>query len=157
MRYLIGRRGARPIATRVIERRDREQASGLHATDTFRQFRERVTARGGALIALLRDCQARGLRVVGYGATSKSTTAINCFGITPDLVEFISDTTPAKHGKFSPGAHIPVRSHDCFPAPYPPRALLFAWNHAAEVLAKETAFARGGGRWIVYVPEVQEF
>ena len=157
MRYLIGRRGARPTATRVIERRDREQASGLHATDTFRQFRERVTARGGALIALLRDCQARGLRVVGYGATSKSTTAINCFGITPDLVEFISDTTPAKHGKFSPGAHIPVRSHDCFPAPYPPRALLFAWNHAAEVLAKETAFARGGGRWIVYVPEVQEF
>jgi hypothetical protein len=34
--------------------------------------------------------------------------------------------------------------------------LLFLWNHAAEVRANETAFARGGGRWIVYVPDGQE-
>lgn len=156
MRYWISHSGARSIAARVIELRDRERASGLHAADTFSQFRDRVTANGIALTALLRDCKARGLSVVGYGATSKSTTAINFFGMTPDLIEFISDTTPAKHGKFSPGAHIPIRSHDHFRAPYPPRALLFAWNHAAEVRAKETAFTRSGGRWIVYVPAVQE-
>jgi hypothetical protein len=30
------------------------------------------------------------------------------------------------------------------------------WNHAAEVRAKEQAFARGGGKWIVYVPAVEE-
>ena len=75
--------------------------------------------------------------MVGYAATSKSTTAINWFGITPDLVEFISDTTPAKQGTFSPGAHIPVRPHGDFVSRYPDRALLFSWNHAAEVIAKE--------------------
>ena len=78
------------------------------------------------------------------------------FGITPDLIEFISDTTPAKHGTFSPGAHIPVRPHSEFAAKYPDHALLFLWNHAAEVRAKEEAFARAGGRWIVYVPDVRE-
>ena len=109
-----------------------------------------------ALMTLLRSCKAEGKRVVGYGATSKSTTTINFFGITPDLVEFISDTTPAKQGLFSPGAHIPVRPHAEFAARYPDRALLFLWNHAAEVRAKEAAFARGGGKWIVYVPAVQE-
>ena len=101
---------------------------------------------GAALMALLRRCKAEGKRVVGYGATSKSTTTINYFGITPDLVEFISDTTPAKQGTFSPGAHIPVRPHAEFAARYPDRALLFLWNHAAEVRAKEAAFARSGGR-----------
>jgi methylation protein EvaC len=115
-----------------------------------------VSARGEALMALLADLKRQGKRVVGYGATSKSTTTINHFGITADLVEFISDTTPAKHGTFSPGAHIPVRSHDGFAAAYPDRALLFLWNHAAEVLAKEQAFTRSGGRWIVYVPRVEE-
>jgi methylation protein EvaC len=78
----------------------------------------------------------------------------NYCGITPDLVEFISDTTPIKLGKFSPGAHIPVRPHAEFARRHPPHALLFAWNHAEEIMAKETAFRAGGGKWITYVPKV---
>ena len=103
---------------------------------------------------MLSELRARGKRVVGYGATSKSTTVINYCGITPAHVEFISDTTPIKQGKLSPGAHIPVRPYDDFVARYPDYAVLFAWNHAAEIREKETAFVAAGGRWIVYVPEV---
>ena len=156
MRYLIGAAGSRPATARVSLLLDQEQAAALHRPETFAGFRRRVTATGDALMTVLRDCRAQGKRVVGYGATSKSTTTINFFGVTPELVEFISDTTPAKHGTFSPGAHIPVRPHHEFAAPYPERALLFLWNHAAEVRANEQAFTRGGGRWIVYVPAVQE-
>ncbi|MEX1993680.1 MAG: class I SAM-dependent methyltransferase [Steroidobacteraceae bacterium] len=157
MRYLVGRPGSKPAAARAERLLDHEQAMGLHRPETFAGFRDRVTNTGMALLTLLRSCKAEGKRVVGYGATSKSTTTINFFGITPDLVEFISDTTPAKHGMFSPGAHLPVRPHAEFAARYPERALLFLWNHAVEVRAKEAAFARGGGKWIVYVPTVQEW
>jgi methylation protein EvaC len=157
LRYAIAAAGSRPPSPRVAAFLDQEQSGGLHRPDTHAAFRERITTTGRALVALLRDYAAQGKRVVGYGATSKSTTSINFFGITPELVEFISDTTPAKHGTFSPGAHIPVRPHQEFAANYPDRALLFSWNHAAEVRAKESAFARGGGRWIVYVPGVEEW
>lgn len=156
LRYLVAPAGARPATPRVMALLEREDANGLHERPTFTAFRDRVMANGAKLMALLRDCRARQRRVVGYGATSKSTTTINFFGITPDLVEFISDTTPAKQGLFSPGAHIPVRAHAEFAARYPDRALLFSWNHAAEIRAKEQAFAAGGGQWIVYVPEVRE-
>lgn len=156
MRYLIGPAGSRPATARVPVLLDQERAAGLHRPETFAGFRGRVTAIGHALMTLLHDCKAQRKRVVGYGATSKSTTTINFLGITAALVEFISDTTPAKHGTFSPGAHIPVRPHHEFAARYPERALLFLWNHAAEVRAKEQAFTRGGGRWIIYVPDVQE-
>lgn len=156
MRYTIAHAGSTSATARVSSLRDRENASGLHTAATLTAFRGRITAIGGKLMALLHACRADGRRVVGYGATSKSTTTINFFGITPDLVEFISDTTPAKQGTFTPGAHIPVRPHEAFAARYPDRALLFLWNHAAEVRAKEGAFAASGGRWIVYVPEVRE-
>lgn len=156
MRYLIAPAGARPPAARVAQLLDREVTGRLHRPETFIAFRDRVTSIGEALMTRLRDCQAQRLRVVGYGATSKSTTTINFFGITPELVEFISDTTPAKQGRFSPGAHLPIRPHDQFAARYPDRALLFSWNHGDEIRAKEQAFGRGGGRWIVYVPEVLE-
>ena len=78
----------------------------------------------------------------------------NYCGITSDLVEFISDTTPIKQGKFSPGTHIPVRPYTEFEAQPPDYALLFAWNHEREILAKERSFLDGGGRFIVYVPKV---
>ena len=93
--------------------------------------------------------------MAGYAATSKSTTVTNYCGLTPHLVEFISDTTPIKQGKYSPGAHIPVRPYEEFKANYPDYALLFGWNHAEEIMAKEQAFKAAGGKWIVYVPHVQ--
>jgi len=156
MRYLIRKHDSTAASSRVDALLDYEQRSGLHERQAFDGFRERAVAAGSALKSLLLRCQAEGKRVVGYGATSKSTTTINRFGITPDLVEFISDTTPAKQGTFSPGAHIPVRPHGDFVSNYPDRALLFSWNHAAEVIAKEKAFSLSGGRWIVYVPDVRE-
>lgn len=33
-------------------------------------------------------------------------------------------------------------------------ALLFTWNHAHEIMETELAFREGGGKRIVYVPEV---
>ena len=48
--------------------------------------------------------------------------------------------------------HIPVRPYEEFQRNYPDYALLFAWNHAEEIMAKERAFTAAGGQWIVYVP-----
>jgi len=78
----------------------------------------------------------------------------NYCGIGPDLVEYISDTTPIKQGRYSPGTHIPVRPYSEFQNDPPEHALLFAWNHAQEILAKERDFIARGGRFIVYVPGV---
>ena len=107
------------------------------------------------LLEKLQCMKQEGRRVVGYAATSKSTTVTNYCGITPELVEFISDTTPIKQGKYSPGTHIPVRPYDDFKANYPDVALLFGWNHAREIMDKERAFQDAGGKWLVYVPEVK--
>ena len=98
---------------------------------------------------------SQGKRIVGYAATAKSATAINYFGLTPDDIAYISDTTPLKQGRFSPGAHIPVVPHEQFAADAPDYALLFAWNHQDEILANETEFRARGGQFITYVPEVE--
>ena len=155
MRYTVGHRGAWPVKASVEEVLREEARRGLQRPETYDGFRGRVEKSRESLIALLRDLKRGAKRVAGYGATSKSTVVLNYCGITPDLVEFISDTTPIKQGKFSPGMHIPVRPHAEFASRYPDYAVLFAWNHADEIMRKETDFLRAGGRWIVYVPEVK--
>jgi methylation protein EvaC len=155
MRYLIAHKGERKVAAAVAEQRAKEERLGLHQAETYEKLRLNIERSRDALMELLRDLKNRGKRVVGYGATSKSTTITNYCGITPGLIEFISDTTPIKQNKYSPGVHIPVRPYHEFAENYPDYALLFAWNHAGEIMAKEEKFQSAGGQWIVYVPEVQ--
>ena len=106
------------------------------------------------LVNILQKQKDEGRRIVGYAATSKSTTVLNYCNIGPDLIEFISDTTPIKQGKFSPGVHIPVLSYETLRDGYPDGFLLFAWNHKAEIMEKESSFMEAGGEWITYVPQV---
>ncbi|MDB4945224.1 MAG: SAM-dependent methyltransferase [Labilithrix sp.] len=155
MRYVIAHEGARPVSPRVAAQRALEEQLGLMKAETYEELRRRIERSRDALVALLKEKKAEGKRVVGYAATSKSTTVTNYCGIGPDLVEFISDTTPIKQGKLSPGTHIPVKAYAEFQRAYPDYALLFGWNHSVEIMAKEEAFRAAGGKWLVYVPEVK--
>ncbi|ADL47536.1 MULTISPECIES: class I SAM-dependent methyltransferase [Micromonospora] len=155
VRYTIARRGARPASARVAALVAEEHGRDLAGQGTLKQFVGRVEQAREELTTLLRQLKANGQTVVGYGATAKSATVTNYCGIGPDLISFISDTTPNKQGRLTPGSHIPVRSRDAFAAPYPDYALLFAWNHADEIIAKEQEFRKAGGKWILYVPEVR--
>lgn len=155
VRYTLARPGVRPQNINVAELLSQERAKGLGDPATMLAFAERVQRVRGRLVRLLRELRESGRQVVGYGATSKSATVTTYCGIGPDLVSCIYDGSPAKHGKLAPGSHIPVRSPKTFSDPYPDYALLFAGNHADEIIAKERAFRKGGGRWILYSPEVR--
>ena len=155
MRYVVAHAGAGPVSPAVAAQRAKERELGLSQPETYERLAHNVERSCSELMALLHDLKRQGKRVVGYGATSKSTTVTNYCGITPDLVEFISDTTPDKQGKFSPGAHIPIRPYQEFAANHPDYALLFAWNHGEEIMENEQEFQSAGGKWILYVPKVQ--
>lgn len=154
IRFTIARAGARPVAPAVDELLAGERARGLAEHRTLDRFAVGTRQARTELVDLLRRLRDQGRTVVGYGATAKSATVTNYCGIGPDLVPYICDSTPAKHGKLAPGSGIPVRPSDAFADPYPDYALLFAWNHAEEIMAKEHRFAAAGGRWIRYVPRV---
>ncbi|MFJ3976309.1 methyltransferase domain-containing protein [Streptomyces sp. NPDC090021] len=155
VRYTIARAGRRTPSPAVAELLGQERLRGLSELTTLQGFVTRVERARDELVALLRRLRDEGRTVVGYGATAKSATVANYCGIGPDLISFISDTTPNKQGRLTPGSHIPVRSRADFENPYPDYAVLFAWNHAEEIIAKEQRFRDSGGQWIRYVPDVR--
>ena len=155
MRYVLAHAGAYPVKEAVAQLLQKEQVLGLHRLSTFETFRKKVEQSRKGLVDLLRDLKSQGKRIAGYGATSKSTTILNYCGIGPELIDYISDTTPIKQGKFTPGMHIPVKPYEFFKNNPPDYAVLFAWNHAEEIMSKEKTFMEAGGRWIVHVPKVE--
>ena len=155
MRYTIAHKGLKEVSQNVNRLIEQEKSIGLDNQHAYMNFTKSVDKIKDDLISLLTKLKNEGKKVVAYGATSKSTTVTNYFGITPDLVDCIYDTTPIKQNKYSPGAHIPVLPYNQFRESNPDYVLLFAWNHAEEIMKKETDYMKSNRHWITYIPEVK--
>lgn len=154
IRFTVARSGTREPAAAVADFLAREEADGVGEETTYQRFAGDVEKVRTDLLALLGRLRSEGKRVVGYGATSRSATVLNYCGIGPDLLPLVVDSTPEKQGRLTPGSKIPVAPPEAFSDPYPDYGLLFAWNHAEEIMAKERRFQESGGRWILYAPHV---
>ncbi|MFD3736237.1 methyltransferase domain-containing protein [Streptomyces sp. NPDC058632] len=154
VRYTLARAGARTPSGQVEALIREEAQRRIAEISTLEQFATQVKRNIEELAALLRRLREEGARVAAYGATAKSATVTNYGGFGPDLIPAVYDSTPAKQGLLTPGAHIPVRPLKEFSQPYPEYVVLFAWNHAQEIIEKERAFREQGGKWILYVPEL---
>ena len=158
MRYVLARKEPARFPERVVKQRDEEREMGLAKPETFDKFRIACEKSSEDLVGLLRDLKRQNKRVVGYAATSKSTTVLNYCQIGPDLIEeYISDSTPIKQGKGHPGHAHPGRvAPDVFHANRPDYAVLFGWNLQDRDPRKGEGLRRRGRlKWIVFVPQVQ--
>jgi len=154
MRYTIAHKGTKIVSKNVLSLIDREKRMGLNKKDAYIDFTDNVNEIKKDLIELLTRLKSEKKKVVAYGATSKSTTVTNYFGISPDLIDCIYDTTPIKQNKYSPGVHIPVLPYVEFRDSNPDYVLLFAWNHAEEIMKKEDDYMNDYRHWITYIPNV---
>jgi len=134
---------------------EQEKLAKIDKLTTYRKFAKRVQKSKTSLVELLHDIKDGGNKIISYGATSKSTSVFNYCEIGPDLIDYITDTTPDKQGKLSPGMHIPVVSPEEGFDDSVDYAFLGAWNYLEEITKKESEFIRRGGQFITHVPEVR--
>jgi methylation protein EvaC len=153
MRYTLAHKGQKKISNKVNQLINDEKKLGLNKKNFYFGFEKNINKIKKDLINLLLRLKKEKKKVVGYGATSKSTTIINYFDITKDLIECIYDTTPGKFYTFSPGKHLPILPYSEFRKSNPDYVVLFAWNHANEIMQKEKEYMKNRN-WILYVPQV---
>ena len=149
------KKGVGSVDSSVEQNKSYERVLGLDTFSTFERFSRRVEQSKDDLVRLLNKCKEEGKKVISYGASSKSTTIFNYCGIGPELLSYITDTTPEKQGKLSPGVHIPVISPEQGFNNTVDFAYLGAWNFIKEIKEKEREFVSGGGRFITHVPTIQ--
>ena len=154
MRYYLKKGSGNPVTNNVDFFLSQEKALNLDSLEGYASFKERVDKICSDFRNVLLKIKADGKRVAAYGATSKSTTLLIYSKVGPGLIDYVSDTTPTKIGKYTPGTHIPVKSYEHFLDDSPPYTVLLAWNHKAEILEKEQEYRKGGGKFITFFPEV---
>jgi SAM-dependent methyltransferase len=143
----------RDTAPSVAWLRESERAAGLMELSTFAAFGARVAETKWRLLDLLIRLKREGRRIVGYGAPGKGNTLLNYCGIRTDFLDFTVDRNPYKHGRFTPGARIPVLPPERLDAAQPDYVLILPWNLKTEIMAQLAHVRNWGGRFIVPIPE----
>ncbi len=150
LRRRTGKDVADPSVAQALEA---ERRLCLADPRTWKPFAQRVRHVQAELPALIRRLRSDGRRVIGYGASAKGNTLLNTCGLTHRDIDYIIDNTPFKQNKVAPGSWIPIRPPEWLLRDQPDFALILAWNFAAEIIQRETAYQRAGGRFILPLPE----
>ncbi len=155
IRVYARKKATTPVSARVSELIELEKNSGLHSLDRFKDFQKKAEAVRENLVSLVRGFRREGKTVTAYGAPAKGNTLLNFCGFTADDLKYVTDTTPHKIGRLTPGSHIPVVSPDILKTETPDYILLLAWNYREFILEKEKELRSRGAKFIIPIPQVE--
>ena len=154
MRYTIARKNIFKINKNVSNILKSERKKRLNSIQSCLKFKKNCFLSKNNFRKKIINLKKKGLKIAGYAASAKSTTALNFCKINHKHLDYIADNTKEKIGKFTPGTHIPIVSIDYFRKNYPNVLLLCSWNHKNEILNKEKKFLKKGGKWISHVKKI---
>ena len=144
--------GPQPVTERVDALLERERAAGYDGLEVYLDFPAKVEASKRELLRFLIDAKEAGQRVVAYGAPGKGNTLLNYCGIRTDLVEYAVDRNPYKHGRYTPGTHIPIHPPERLEQDDPAYVLILPWNLAREISKQLAPMTARGVRLVVPIP-----
>ncbi len=133
----------------------RERDAGLGDPSGYAGFAERVQATKRDLLEFLIAERRRGSTIAGYGAPGKANTLLNYCAIRTDLIDFVVDRNPYKHGRYTPGTHIPIFPPERLDAARPDVILIMPWNLRDEIAAQLAPTRSWGARLVVAIPRLE--
>ena len=154
LRVYLAHEGSRHVpSTRVGAVLAEERQLGFHDLGAYAVFAKQVKRTKRKLLSLLIEAKDAGKTICGYGAPGKGNTLLNYCGIGPDFLDFTVDRNPYKHGRFTPGMHVPIYPVDMIDRTKPDYVLILPWNLQDEIGTQMRHVGQWGGRFIIPIPE----
>jgi hypothetical protein len=146
--------GYRPAADTIERITNEETASGMDTLAPYESFSRRVFEHRDNLINLLDALVTKRSRVFGYGASTKGNVILQFCGITTAQIPCIAEVNEDKFGCFTPGTNIPIISEAEAHAQNPDYFLVMPWHFRENLVQREAAFLKSGGKMIFPLPTI---
>ncbi|MDP1571579.1 MAG: class I SAM-dependent methyltransferase [Vicinamibacterales bacterium] len=132
-----------------------ERDGGFDRPDTYRAFAARMDEVRRDLRQRLLEAKARGETIAGYGASVGVTTLLYYWGLD-EVLSYLVDDNPARHGLLTPGHQLPVLPSTVLAERRPDWVVLLAWRYADPIMRRHEAYRQAGGRFLIPLPAVRE-
>ena len=117
-----------------LSRLDLERELGVDERQNWKKFAENAEIHKSKICEIVRTEVSAGRKIVGYGASARSSTMLNYCDLSSAEIEAIADQNDLKHGHFTAGTHIPIKSPDDVLGLKPDVVFILAWNFQDEIL-----------------------
>ena len=121
--------------TLVWKYKQKEKRAQLFTATTYQKLMKRADYLKTSLVHQIATIKKQGGKIIGIGAATKGNTLLNYCGITQKDLEFVTDSSPLKIGKFTPGSHIPIKSDKDITKDIT-HAVILPWNIAGFLTKK---------------------
>jgi novobiocin biosynthesis protein NovU/D-mycarose 3-C-methyltransferase len=146
------RKGVGAPSGRLTLLLEQEREAKMHDPSRLRAFAADVHQWKRQFEALIESLRHKGARMIGYGAAAKANTLLNFCPSAAHALPAILDRSPHKHGKLTPGTHIPVRPVEDWEQLRPTHLVILAWNFQREIMQQMQPFHDLGGSFVVPIP-----
>jgi len=107
-----------------------ERTYGVFSVDTYEEYMRSVIEQRDKFMINLYDIKLSGGSIIGVGAAAKGNTFLNFYNLDNSLLDYVTDSSRFKQGKFTPLTRIPIQSDEVFRKYNEVYAVILSWNIA---------------------------
>ena len=129
-----------------------EEELGIENVNSWTKFASKVEKHRFELKNILETMKINGKKIVGYGASARSSTLLNYCQISTEIIDLIIDQSEIKHDLFTAGTKIKITSPSEGMKNKPDAILLLAWNFKDEIIDQLKSRWNWSGDIIIPLP-----
>lgn len=106
----------------------KEEDFGLFDENTYKEFMRNLRQQRNNFLKEVCEIKLRGHPIVGVGAAAKGNTLLTFYKLDNSMLDYITDSSEHKQGKYTPLTRIPITGDEIFAEYNEVYALILAWN-----------------------------
>jgi len=113
-----------------------EKEKGLFKIKTYKKIFKFIKKKKKEVVDQIKYYKSKKYVIVGIGAAAKANTLINTFNLNYNHINFITESSKYKIGKFTPKSRIPIYNDEKLAKYKKICAILFTWNLKTQLKKK---------------------
>ena len=115
----------KPLVDKYIKS---EYAAKIFYLETYKKFMSKITKDKFKILENIYSLKRRGKKIAAIGAGARGNTRLNFYLLDRGVIDFVTDSSPYKIGKYTPGSLIPIVGDKRLSSDNIDVGLILSWN-----------------------------
>ncbi len=129
---IIAQKSNKPSqAEKMIEK---EEQAGIFKIETYKNFMQKIKHQRNLFLERVYKIKQQNKPIIAVGAAAKGNTFLNFYNLDKTVIDYVTDSSPHKIGKYTPATRIPIVGDEIFSKYSEVYALILSWNLKDQLL-----------------------